>query len=122
MESDNTEPVSRPEQTHQDARKTAIDGLNVQIQEARTAGFSVYVVAESSDYAPVRFSGRRFALSGETVFSTNDRKEAREVADKLNAHYRANKIDRRVEVMATLLWRARRVERLVELLAAAEVP
>jgi hypothetical protein len=111
METENTEPVAQQKQ--RDARKA--------IEEARTASLSLYVVGERRDYAPLRISGRRFALSGEKVFSTNERAHAQEIADRMNAHYRANKIDRHVEVIATLVWRARRVERLVELLASGEM-
>jgi hypothetical protein len=112
METKNTRPVAERDQKH-DARKA--------IEEARTATLSLYVIAERSDYAPLRITGARFSLSGEKVFSTNDRKQAQEIADRLNAHYQANKIDRHVEVLATLVWRARRVERLVELLASGEM-
>ena len=113
METKNTRPVAQRDQQHKDARKA--------IDEARTASLSIYVIAERSDYAPLRITGARFSLSGEKVFSTNDRKQAQEIADKLNGHYHAKKLDRHVEVLATLVWRARRVERLVELLAAGEM-
>jgi hypothetical protein len=111
METENTKPVAQQKQ--RDARKA--------IEEARTASLSHYVIGDRSDYAPLRVSGQRIGRSGEKVFSTNDRKHAQEIADKINAQYQAKKIDHRVEVIETLAWRARRVERLVELLAAAEL-
>jgi hypothetical protein len=111
MVTESTKPVAQQKQP--DARKA--------IEEARTASLSLYVIGDISDYAPLRTSGQRLALSGEKVFSTNKREQAQGIADKMNAHYRANKIDRRVEVIETLAWRARRVERLVELLAAGEM-
>jgi hypothetical protein len=113
METEKTKPVAQRDQNHRDARKA--------IEEARTASLSLYVIGDRSDYTPLRVSGRRFALSGGIVFSTNERKHAQEIADKMNAHYRANKIERHVEVIETLVWRARRVERLVELLASGEL-
>jgi hypothetical protein len=103
------------------ARKASVDRLTGEIDEARTASLSRYVLADRSDYTPLRVSGQRIARSGEKVFSTNDRKKAQEIADKINAQYQAKKIDHQVEVMETLAWRARRVERLVELLAAAQL-
>jgi hypothetical protein len=113
MEAESTRPVAHRDQQHNDARKG--------IDEARTASLSLYVIANRSDYAPLRISGQRFALSGGRLFSTNERKHAQEIADKMNAHYQASKIDRRVEVIETLAWRARRVERLVDLLASGEL-
>jgi hypothetical protein len=121
VEAENTRPVVQPDRKQPEPRQATVDRLTGEIGEARTVSLSLYVVAERGDCAPVRISGRRFALSGEKVFSTNDRKEAQAVADKLNAHYQANRIDRHLEVVATLAWRAHRVERLVELLASAEL-
>jgi hypothetical protein len=103
------------------ARKAIVDRLTSGIEEARTASLSLYVIADRSDYAPLRSSGQRLVLSGGKVISTNERKQAQEIADEVNAQYRASKLDRQVEVMETLAWRARRVERLVELLASAEM-
>jgi hypothetical protein len=113
MEPENTRPVAQRDLKHADARKA--------IDEARTASLLRYVVADRSDCAPLRISGQRFTLSGGKLFNTNERKHAQEIADKMNAHYQANKIDRRLEVIETLAWRARRVERLVDLLAAGEL-
>ena len=113
METDNTRPV--------ETRKAIVKRLTRGIEEARTASLSLYVIADSRDYAPLRISGQRLALSGGKVISTNERKHAQEIADEVNAQYRANKVDLRVEVIDTLAWRARRVERLLELLASAEL-
>lgn len=110
METANTNPVAQREQ--QEARKA--------IDEARTASLSLYVIGNRSDYAPLRISGGRITRSGE-VFSTNDHKHAQEIADKVNAQYRAKKIHRHVEVVETLAWRARRVEALVDQLASLEL-
>ena len=102
--------------------KVVMDRLTVEIDEARTASLSLYVIADRGDYAPLRITGRQIALSGEKMISTNERKQAQEIADEMNAYFQANRIDRRVEVIETLTWRARRVERLVEQLAAAQLP
>jgi hypothetical protein len=102
-------------------KKAVIDRLTIEIDEARTASFSLFVIADRSDYAPLRITGQQIALSGERVISTDDRKQAQEIADEMNAYFQANRIDRRVEVMETLAWRSRRVERLVEQLAAAQL-
>jgi hypothetical protein len=76
----------RANEMDRETRKATVDGVTGQIEEARTASLSLYVIAERSDYAPLRITGQRFSLSGEKVFSTNDRKQAQEIADRLNAH------------------------------------
>src|SRR5262245_66075588 len=83
----------KPDNTRLIAQQRQRNAREAMIEEARTARLSLYVIGERSDYAPVRISGQRFALSGEKVFSTNDRAKAQEIADKLNAHYRAKKIE-----------------------------
>jgi hypothetical protein len=103
------------------ARKASVAGLTGEIDEARTASLSLYVIAACSDYAPLRTDGQRISISGGKIISANERKQAQEIADKINAHYQANKIDRQVEVIETLAWRARRVEQLVERLASEEL-
>ena len=92
-----------------------------EIDEARSAKLSLYVIAERSNYAPLRTNGQRISTSGGKIISAIERKQAQDIADRMNAHYQASKIDRQVEVIETLAWRARRVERLVEQLAAAEL-
>ena len=119
MEAVNSKPNFERDRKPREALTTVVEGLNSAIEEARTASLSLYMIVDRSDYAPLRTTGKKMALSGEKLFSANDRKQAQEIADKLNAHYQANKIDRRVEVIETLAWRARRVERLVERLAKA---
>jgi hypothetical protein len=103
------------------ARKASVDALTGEIDEARTASLSLYVIVDRSDYAPLRTNGQRVSISGGKIVSANERKQAQEIADKINAHYQASKIDRCVEVIETLAWRARRVEQLVELIASAEL-
>jgi hypothetical protein len=121
METENTTPVAERDPNYREVRKAVVDGLTRGIEEARTESLSRYMIVDRSDYAPLRIRGRRISLSGEKLFSTNELKQAKEIADKVNAQYRANKIDRHVEVIETLAWRARRVERLVELLALQDL-
>ena len=119
METESLQLPARRDPKPRESLTTVVEGLNRTIEEARAASLSLYMIVDRSDYAPLRTTGQKMALSGEKLFSADDRKQAQEIADKLNTHYQANKIDRRVEVIETLAWRSRRVERLVELLAKA---